>query len=165
MHKCGIIHRDVKPSNILIKFTENGSLQLKIIDFSISKVATEKGVDILNDLFSQGILDLDSDRNTQHVTTRVYRAPEVALLTQYDQRIDIWAAGCIFAEMLESLITQQREILFYSKQCMPLSQATNHMNYTKIERLMTCRDLLVLHAKFFRQFDYDTDLSFLVKEQ
>jgi mitogen-activated protein kinase 1/3 len=37
---------------------------------------------------------------TQHVITRWYRAPEVILLQQYSTPVDVWSAGCIFAEML-----------------------------------------------------------------
>jgi p38 MAP kinase len=39
---------------------------------------------------------------TGYVSTRYYRAPEIMLTWQkYDTAIDIWSAGCIFAEMLE----------------------------------------------------------------
>ena len=37
---------------------------------------------------------------TQHVATRWYRAPELILLQPYTNAVDIWAAGCIFAELL-----------------------------------------------------------------
>lgn len=38
---------------------------------------------------------------TGHVVTRWYRAPEIILLEKsYDEGIDIWAVGCIFAELL-----------------------------------------------------------------
>ena len=38
---------------------------------------------------------------TSHVTTRYYRAPEIILLEKdYGTAIDIWAVGCIFAELL-----------------------------------------------------------------
>jgi mitogen-activated protein kinase 1/3 len=38
---------------------------------------------------------------TGHVVTRWYRAPEIILLEKdYGPGIDIWAAGCIFAELL-----------------------------------------------------------------
>lgn len=40
---------------------------------------------------------------TGYVSTRYYRAPEIMLTWQkYDVEVDIWSAGCIFAEMLES---------------------------------------------------------------
>lgn len=40
---------------------------------------------------------------TGYVSTRYYRAPEIMLTWQkYDVAVDIWSAGCIFAEMLES---------------------------------------------------------------
>lgn len=39
---------------------------------------------------------------TGYVSTRYYRAPEIMLTWQkYDVAVDIWSAGCIFAEMLE----------------------------------------------------------------
>ena len=39
---------------------------------------------------------------TGYVVTRLYRAPEIMLTWQkYDVAVDIWSAGCIFAEMLE----------------------------------------------------------------
>jgi len=39
---------------------------------------------------------------TGYVSTRYYRAPEIMLTWQkYDVEVDIWSAGCIFAEMLQ----------------------------------------------------------------
>jgi len=39
---------------------------------------------------------------TGYVSTRYYRAPEIMLTWQkYDVEVDIWSAGCIFAEMLD----------------------------------------------------------------
>ncbi len=101
LHGSGIIHRDIKPSNILVDHDQEGKLVLKIIDFSISKVKVDPGLDFLNDLFTHKIYTLNSPKlATKRVTTRPYRAPEVALMQKYDEKIDIWAAGCIFAEML-----------------------------------------------------------------
>jgi serine/threonine protein kinase len=37
---------------------------------------------------------------TEYVVTRWYRAPELILTRSYNSSIDIWAAGCILAEML-----------------------------------------------------------------
>eukprot|EP00954_Amorphochlora_amoebiformis_P008324 646875-Amorphochlora_amoeboformis.AAC.1 len=34
------------------------------------------------------------------VVTRWYRAPEVICSSRYDEKIDVWSAGCIIAEML-----------------------------------------------------------------
>lgn len=93
------MHRDVKPSNILVGLRDQ-TVDLKLIDFSISKVRSDHSVDVLNDLFTRGVLDLDSSRLTKNVTTRPYRAPEVALITPYDSKIDLWGAGCILAELL-----------------------------------------------------------------
>ena len=34
------------------------------------------------------------------IMTRWYRAPEVIVMDQYDFNVDIWSAGCVFAELL-----------------------------------------------------------------
>ncbi len=77
----------------------NSQLVLKLIDFSISKLETERGVNLLNEFFTLGNMDFDSDRLTKNITTRPYRAPEVALMTNYNFKIDMWALGCILAEL------------------------------------------------------------------
>ncbi len=48
-----------------------------------------------------GLARVADPRMTGYVVTRYYRAPEVMLNWQsYDEKIDIWSAGCIFAEIL-----------------------------------------------------------------
>ena len=80
IHKQNIIHRDLKPENLLL---DKG--HLVISDFGSSKFKTPKM------------------KSTPYIVSRFYRAPELLLcLTCYDEKIDIWAAGCIFAEMCHS---------------------------------------------------------------
>jgi p38 MAP kinase len=77
VHSAGVIHRDLKPENILI----NEDCDLKICDFGLTRV--------------------QELQMTSYVSTGYYRAPEVMLTWQrYGEQIDIWSAGCIFAEML-----------------------------------------------------------------
>ena len=77
IHERGYFHRDMKPENILY---QDGVL--KIADFGLSK-------------------EYEKNQNqTNYVSTRWYRAPEIMLRQKrYDQGIDVFAAGCIFAEM------------------------------------------------------------------
>jgi p38 MAP kinase len=78
VHSAGVIHRDLKPSNILI----NENCDLKICDFGLARI--------------------QDPQMTGYVSTRYYRAPEIMLTWQkYDIEVDIWSAGCIFAEMIE----------------------------------------------------------------
>lgn len=63
---------------------------------------------------------------TKHVVTRWYRAPELILLQDYTQAVDVWSLGCIFAELLsmqaESVPNhRERAPLFPGKSCFPLS--------------------------------------------
>ncbi len=78
VHSAGVVHRDLKPSNILV----NENCDLKICDFGLARI--------------------QDPQMTGYVSTRYYRAPEIMLTWQkYDVEVDVWSAGCIFAEMLE----------------------------------------------------------------
>ncbi|XP_059814125.1 cyclin-dependent kinase-like 1 isoform X1 [Hypanus sabinus] len=79
-HKHNCIHRDVKPENILI--TKDHII--KLCDFGFARILTGPG-----------------DYYTDYVATRWYRAPELLVGdTQYGPPVDIWAIGCLFAELL-----------------------------------------------------------------
>ena len=87
IHSLGIIHRDVKPSNILLK-TMDGPAYL--IDFGIAWSADDK----------------DSEPASSKITdvgTTCYRPPEILFGNKaYNTSLDMWAAGCVVAEMVRT---------------------------------------------------------------
>lgn len=79
-HRKWVLHRDMKPNNLLIG--EKG--QLKLADFGLAR-----------------IFGSPDRRFTHQVFARWYRAPELLFGSrQYGSGVDVWAAACIFAELL-----------------------------------------------------------------
>ncbi|KAK2869885.1 hypothetical protein Q8A67_024277 [Cirrhinus molitorella] len=78
IHKHGFFHRDMKPENLLCM----GPELVKIADFGLAREIRSR------------------PPYTDYVSTRWYRAPEVLLRSPvYSSPIDIWAVGCIMAEL------------------------------------------------------------------
>uniref|UniRef100_A0A9J7Y427 non-specific serine/threonine protein kinase n=1 Tax=Cyprinus carpio carpio TaxID=630221 RepID=A0A9J7Y427_CYPCA len=78
IHKHGFFHRDMKPENLLCM----GPELVKIADFGLAREIRSR------------------PPYTDYVSTRWYRAPEVLLRSPvYSSPIDIWAVGCIIAEL------------------------------------------------------------------
>jgi serine/threonine protein kinase len=85
---------------------------------------------------------------TTHVATRWYRAPEVILLHDtYNCAMDIWGAGCVFAELLQMLEPGKPRLpLFPGTSCYPLSPALNSAGSTSTfsdqdQLIMICKVL------------------------
>ncbi|VDL95226.1 unnamed protein product [Schistocephalus solidus] len=82
-HQSNCIHRDIKPENILI----NAQGEVKLCDFGFARFLADAG-----------------DTYTDYVATRWYRAPELLVGdTHYGPPVDVWAIGCVFAEMLTKM--------------------------------------------------------------
>ncbi|KAF9610226.1 hypothetical protein IFM89_021419 [Coptis chinensis] len=86
LHSNWIIHRDLKPSNILVMGDGEEQGVVKIADFGLARIYQAP----LKPLADNGV-----------VVTIWYRAPELLLgAKHYTSAVDMWAVGCIFAELL-----------------------------------------------------------------
>uniref|UniRef100_A0A182P970 Protein kinase domain-containing protein n=1 Tax=Anopheles epiroticus TaxID=199890 RepID=A0A182P970_9DIPT len=86
LHQNGIFHRDVKPENILVKFS--------------SGIVGKKETLLLAD-FGTAASIAQRPPYAIYIATRWYRAPECMLsLGYYGPKMDVWAVGCCFFEML-----------------------------------------------------------------
>eukprot|EP00347_Sterkiella_histriomuscorum_P015113 403358271 len=75
LHSRNIIHRDIKPQNILI----TGSNSYKIADLGISRELSSKNQQL----------------HTSKIGTPLYQSPELLRKQPYDFKVDIWALGCL----------------------------------------------------------------------
>ncbi|ESL07481.1 protein kinase [Trypanosoma rangeli SC58] len=86
LHSAELLHRDMKPSNLLV----NSDCSMKVADFGLAR----------------SILSLEKEQVarpvlTDYIMTRWYRPPEILLgSTRYTKGVDMWAVGCILAELL-----------------------------------------------------------------
>ncbi|MDQ6524156.1 Stk1 family PASTA domain-containing Ser/Thr kinase [Nocardioides sp. LHD-245] len=86
-HRAGLIHRDVKPENVLIAADpHSGATRIKVADFGLAKAVSA---------------------DTQHTATNgvligtvSYLAPELVVEQRADARADVYAAGVILFELL-----------------------------------------------------------------
>jgi len=81
-HRMNVVHRDLKPHNILVQPTET-SITIKLADFGLSR---QLGIHVRT--------------CTSEVVTLWYRPPDVLCGSQtYGMSVDIWSAACIMAEL------------------------------------------------------------------
>jgi serine/threonine protein kinase len=79
-HEKGVIHRDVKPGNVMV--AEDG--RVKIVDFGIARLADETHLTRAGDVMG----------------TTAYIAPEQFLSAEIDHRADLWSLGVVTYEMV-----------------------------------------------------------------
>jgi eukaryotic-like serine/threonine-protein kinase len=82
-HQHGIIHRDVKPANIMISNTNNA---VKVMDFGIARALSDSGVSVT--------------QTAAVIGTAQYLSPEQARGDSVDARSDVYSLGCVLYEML-----------------------------------------------------------------
>lgn len=158
MHSCSIVHRDIKPQNILV----NSDCQVRVCDFGLARSLPESVLGKHNGQSQRvrhSVLTKLTGKETEeekrelivkkvqlirkqgqkcersvspHVQSRWFRAPEVILLAQrYDQAIDIWSVGCILLEMLQSMdycSSLLQETLLKGHSSFPLSPGCTSVN-------------------------------------
>ena len=89
-HACGIVHRDLKPANLFLAAQPDGSRVVKVLDFGVSKAATNSAPE-----------NLALTQDFAMIGSPLYMSPEqMRSAKDVDARSDIWALGVIAFELL-----------------------------------------------------------------
>jgi serine/threonine protein kinase len=86
-HANGVVHRDVKPENLMVCVDADGRRVVKVVDFGIAKLVS-----------SDGATQLTSPQDL--IGTPRYMAPEIFTGEEVDGRVDVYALGIVLFEML-----------------------------------------------------------------
>tara|TARA_B100000795_G_scaffold164403_1_gene123655 strand:+ start:173 stop:1471 length:1299 start_codon:yes stop_codon:yes gene_type:complete len=175
MHERLFIHRDIKPTNILYHGNGSNIGKLILCDFGLAKRISKPQT-------------VNDPSLTPVVVTLYYRALEILLGDGcYDEAVDVWSIGCVFAEMIlnKVLIQGKGEIDQISKifsvvgapndaEIVLLNQLSNgsNMNWKEIQKNnrkgSMCEVLHVLGEQGLdflqKMFCYDPTLRMTAKE-
>jgi len=134
-HSAGIVHRDIKPDNIMIR--RDG--YLKLLDFGLAKLREARGSLTDPDAPTRALVNTDAGTV---MGTAGYMSPEQAKGTSIDARSDVWSLGVVIYEMVTGLMpfagdTSTETIsLILQKEPAPLSRYS-HKVPAELERIVT----------------------------
>lgn len=86
-HKHNVVHRDLKPGNIMLSTTDSGGLNVKVLDFGIAKEYAANN-------------EINLTATGEVLGTPCYMSPEQTMGQILDGRSDIYALGCVMYEAL-----------------------------------------------------------------
>lgn len=90
-HRRGIVHKDIKPANIMLERQNDGDMQVRILDFGISEL-------------SESAVGKQSDHNQDDIIgSAAYMSPEQFVSKRVDKTSDIYSLGCSIFETLAGL--------------------------------------------------------------
>ncbi|HKU45084.1 MAG TPA: serine/threonine-protein kinase [Polyangiales bacterium] len=98
-HRKGIVHRDLKPENVYLIAVDGVSDVVKVVDFGVAKMSDLENVVGGRKLTRTGML----------FGTPEYMSPEQAAGKPFDHRVDIYALGAIFFELLTGRVPFEGE--------------------------------------------------------
>eukprot|EP00826_Nyctotherus_ovalis_P065834 TRINITY_DN9692_c0_g1_i1.p1 TRINITY_DN9692_c0_g1~~TRINITY_DN9692_c0_g1_i1.p1 ORF type:complete len:289 (+),score=86.28 TRINITY_DN9692_c0_g1_i1:96-962(+) len=144
MHSASVLHRDIKPGNLLI--IDNS--RVTIGDFGLARsianykefIPLVKGGEKMKEERKAGHESGIRHQLSGYVVTRWYRAPEVILSqADYGAGIDVWAVGCVFAELLARIKGnhKKRIVLFPGTSCYPFSPSGKTFEHPEAELSQT----------------------------
>jgi predicted Ser/Thr protein kinase len=87
VHGRGVLHRDVKPANVILNFSDDGACRVRLVDFGIAKMSAQEEQAVVT---QRGSL----------IGTPQYMAPERLVGEEADSSSDTYATGVMLYEML-----------------------------------------------------------------
>ena len=166
-HEAHIVHRDMKPENVMIRDRDR---VVKVLDFGLAKVSAGKQSEA-----SEAATEFKTAPGTIVGTIR-YLSPEQARGGAVDERTDIWSTGVIMYEMVAgttpfSGITSSHTIVqILEKDPVPLSKLGNAppelerivlkaMAKSPEERYQTAKDMLIDLRSLKKRMDVELEIQ------
>jgi serine/threonine protein kinase len=170
-HEAHIVHRDMKPENVMIRRRDS---VVKVLDFGLAKVADKKSSTMKSEA-SEAATAFKTTPGTIVGTIR-YLSPEQARGGAIDERTDIWSTGVIMYEMVAGVVpfsgvTSSHTIVqILEKDPAPLSKLGNAppelerivekaMAKSPDERYQTAKDMLIDLRSLKKRLDLEMEIQ------
>jgi serine/threonine protein kinase/DNA-binding winged helix-turn-helix (wHTH) protein len=98
-HQAGVVHKDLKPANILVSSAVNGSEQIKVVDFGSASLSAPERLQALG-ITNLGLTQTAESRTSSLTGTLLYLAPEVLSGQPSTASADVYALGVILYQIV-----------------------------------------------------------------